>query len=575
MAADFSKIRSHADRVCSALWADRARHEKKWREIAAYFFPAALPGLADGVSDYRGGHAEVDDVPPEAQASRYPQELLRKGAAGFAVNLTSPAREWFRFAAFGGAAPTPDDRWAADARALEILSAAVRRVCDSCGIYNALNKLYEHLLAFGTGCLFLSPRRDAAGARLVDATLLRFGTYALGVGEDGRVDKMCRKFRWTVDQIAAGFGTDALPPRLLALWQRGRGGDDSAVITHLCEPHASDDIAAASGLDQAAGFRWRSIYFADFAQDESAVLRVDGHRWRPILAPRMEFESGDVWGRGRGIDALPAAKLLCALREDDVNVSGNHADPALFVSEDLQGSGVSLDRGAINYANLRDGAPSAVAVPAPGNLTYNAKIADEIRSELSETLLVSRFATIDALKMQAGVKTATEIDQLVRENLGLLGPIVSTLDAELLDPLLHTLAGCVLDWADQVGIDTAAVRGIGDIKIEYVSSIHRAQRADEVSSILNASAFVAQLAGLKADVIDTVDIDGLARAYFNAIGLPAQLARLPKEIEALRAARQVQQEQLAQAQQMAALASAAKDAGAGAAGFARAEQGGE
>lgn len=568
VARDWCKVEKHAREVAGRMWTAYSERLTVWQDVADVFYPVGLPGLRSGFSDER---LAVVPESSSALATRYPQEVMRKGASGFSINLTSPAKPWFRLTAGVDVSGGDRDGRAKATRALDALTRAERIVLDVSGVYQALNKLYEHLLTFGTACLLVMPSRNPSGYRFVDATTLRFGTFALGIGADGMVNSVVRRYRWTVNQIVEAYGLEVCPERVRAVWESGKGGSQSYVLSTLIEPNTVRELIEACGFELEDEFPYRTITLCDWGRGkvDNGVVEVAGLRHNPIIAPRLEFELGDIWGRGRGEDALPNARLLCALREDDINVSGNHADPALFVSSDLQGTGVNLDRGSINYADLRSGAVSVPAVPNPGNLQYNDQVGQEIREELSETFFVSRFATIDALKLRPGVKTATEIEQLVRENMGLLGPVITNLDRELLDPLVSVVAQYTLDEASRNGIPLDDFEALGGgVKIEYLSAMHRAQRADDIQAIQQTINFLGMVAqGGKPEALDLVDIDALARGFFENVGLPEQYLKLPKEVEAVRAQRAQMQEQMMKLQQAQAAAQAARDAGIGAQGF--------
>ena len=174
-----ARVRQLAGTTSDQLWSDQGRTTALWTEIAEAFYPVALPGLRSRVSGtLRGAGGRHEPL----RATNYPQELLKKGAAGFSVHLTSPARKWFELTM---ALPILDSAQEHQLEeSLELLTEATREVFAASGIYQQLDKLYEHLLTFGTACLLLLPDPRANGYKLINATTLRFGTYALGIGAD-------------------------------------------------------------------------------------------------------------------------------------------------------------------------------------------------------------------------------------------------------------------------------------------------------------------------------------------------------------------------------------------------------
>lgn len=555
---DDARVRRIAGGTSDRLWSDQGRTTRLWQEIAEALYPIALPGLRNRVSGtFRGAGSRREPI----RATNWPQEQLKKGAAGFSVHLTSPARKWFELTA---ALPLMDatQEHTLD-ESLEMLTEATREVFSSSGIYQQLDKLYEHLMAFGTGCLLLLPNPRALGYNLIQATTLRFGTYALGIGADGKVNRVSRKFEFTANQLCEEFGRARLPERVLAAVREGRGADSRFTVTNLIEPNLVgdvwDDCAELCGLPPEMAYR--SIYLPDWSEPGHELLDVRGIPVNPIVAPRLEKENGDVWGRGRGIDALPLARALAALREDAINITGNISDPALFVDTSLQGQPLRLERGGITYYPMSEGRqPTIPAIPVNQSLQGIIDQTQDLRNELAETLLVTRFAVIDALKANPGVKTATEVQQLVRENLGLLGPIVTGLDSELLDPLVGTVATLTLHAAQEEGIDLAALAPVLEtgMKIVYVGEIHQALKAGNINALTSLAEFVGGLMQATQDpsVADNIRKDEAVREFADAVGANKRTLSSPEEMEQTRQAR------AQQAQQAAELAMAREGAGA-------------
>lgn len=522
-------------------------HAERYLAVAQEMYPIAVDGLRRGVAsnDNRDFTA--------LRSTNAAQELLKQGATGFSVNLTSPAREWFEL----GHALTLDNISQKHGleKGLENLTAGVREVFETCGVYRELDKAYEHLLAFGTACILVLPT-EGAGFNFLKATTLRFGTYALGIGADGFVNRCSRKFEWTPAQIVERFGIDAAPGDWRERIARGEGHKDNITVYNLIEPNtAYDKVAEACGFDDG----WRSIYWADwsnrgrYGEESRPLLSVKYIRNKPIIAPRLEREAGDIWGRGRGEDALPAARALKALRKDLINISGNIADPALFIDSSLQGQSLKLERGGITYYTGRDGvSPSQPAIPlATGYQALFEQQAD-IRQELADTFLVSRFATINALKANPGVKTATEIEQLVRENMGLLGPIITNLEQEFLNPLVTTIVDITLDVAEEQNFDLSMLAPVldGGMKIRYVGEVHAAMKASNIHALNSIIGFSSGIIQTTQDpsILDAINVDVLIREFADASGVKATCLRAPEEVDAIRNQRAQAQQQAQQAQ---------------------------
>jgi hypothetical protein len=230
-----------------------------------------------------------------------------------------------------------------------------------------------------------------------------------------------------------------------------------------------------------------------------------------------------------------------------------------------------LERGGVTFWNSRDGvAPSVPAYPQtnPIGALFDAQM--DIRNELNDLFLVSRFATIDALKANPGVKTATEVEQLVRENMGLLGPVVTNLENELLSPLVSTVVEYTLDVAVEEGFDLGGIAPVlqGAMKIRYVGEVHAAMKSGSIAALRSLVGFSAEImqATQNPSVVDAIDADKLIREFADAAGVKASMLVDPKDVDGMRmqraqAAQQQQQNEamLQQAQAMKAGAGAIRD----------------
>ncbi len=561
MKRDYAFIRKHCAAVAKRLTDDfDSKRRATLLEVAREFYPVGVAGLEKQVEEladecpYDGDHRHL---------TTKPMDCLRKGASGFHGNLTSPARRWFRlrlpsFLDGGGGADAEDGD---TRRMLDRLTESVEWAFHRGNVYPMLYKLYEHTLCFGFGCMLVTRDRE----RIVRARTLRVGTYAMGVGEDGQVCRVARRFSWTAEQILREFG-DAGAPECVREAARKADAWRRWTVCNLIEPNATGDMRAYDRVSREIGLGddmvYRSVYWLEKANNDDpqgGVLEISGFTVRPIIAPRLDYELGDTYGRGRGMDGLDLARGVQSFSYDILKISGNRAQPAVIASSEFKETGLKLGRGQVNYARFGEGR-NAMVMPALANPPDSRETRadrEEAENELADLFFNTAFATIDALKNNAGVKTATEIDALVRENMERLNPVVTNFDRELLDPLVSAVAKYTL----QAGIcpmtedDLARLEGVN---IEYVSQIHLAAKQSQMSSLTAWVQFVGALAQAKPAALDNVDEDGAARNYAEMLGVPADCLADEKTVEETRAARAEAEQAARQQQEVETLGAAAK-----------------
>ena len=536
---DWAKVRRRAATVSKRLMDDFDRKRRSiLTEVCREFYPLGVAGLVKTVEDV-ADECVYDEE--HRLLTTQPLAAVRNGACGFKSHLTPNAGGWFKFKAYDG--EMGDD-------VADRLTIAVERAFDRSRAYDALYKLYEHLLVAGFGCLIVSRHeRD-----IVRARTLRLGTYALGVNDEGDVVRVARRFSWNAEQILNAFGSETAPERVKDAAKKGDTGT-RWTIWNLIEPNATGDLKAYDPTARTLGLDddkiYRSLYWMDGAKDEdpqSGILAASGFTVKPIIAPRLDRELGDTYGRGRGIDALCAARGAQSFQYDILGVSGLRGKPPLVVSSEFKDEGFRAGRGGINYARFGEqrGAlayPVFAQLPDTEDLRVNRQDAEQ---QIGELFFNSSFATIDALKNNPGVKTATEVDNLVRENMERLGPIVMNLERELLDPLVSAVAKYAIA-AKFAPLTDDDVESIERVEVEYVSRLHMAAHSKRISDVDAWVARLGQLADAKPEVLDKVNADGIADAYAEMLGVPASVRNEDEEVARIRAAR----EQQARAQQEA------------------------
>jgi len=157
--------------------------------------------------------------------------------------------------------------------------------------------------------------------------------------------------------------------------------------------------------------------------------------------------------------------------------------------------------------------------------------------------------------------TATEVIARNESRMRLLGPVLGRLQSELLQPLIQRSFNLM---AEARLFDAAPeYMQTGNIEIEYVSPLAKAQRQGEIDSTLRMFEILNPLAQIDPGIFDYVDMDGLVKFVARTVGVPASVLRSEREVMTIREERQeaeAQQAEMAQMQQAAESAGAAAPA---------------
>ena len=504
------------------------------REIADHLRP--MRGLATEPSDRekqgQKRHQKVINSTP-LQASKNAQSGLQAG-------VTSPSRPWKKL---GPSVSNIEQIQGAK----EFFAETDRRmdfVFAKSNLYQATHTAYADFVDHGVGCIQV----DSHDTEILRCIVHPVGSWVGAVDGDGRVNVFYRDYKVTGHELMSRFGDDV--PKAL---------QDQIKL----DPYKRHDLynaiepnpffvegRPAIGL---AAFPFLSVWWVK--GQEKKFLKVHGYYEFPVLVFRFNrTDNGDVYGFGPGWDALGEAKQLQHQEDKKLRAIDKMVEPPLQAPTALRMSGVSLISGHVNY---HDG-PAKVESLYNINLPIQYLLQDiaEIERRINEIYFKDLFRMIsETVNRQV---TAREIEERHQEKLLMLGPVLESISDELLDPLIDRTVG-IMRRAGLIPEAPPELDGV-EIKVEYISILAQAQRAAQTASIEQGIAFVGGVAQLVPEVLDRINPDGVADAYFERIGFPPEATRTVKEAALVRQQRADQAQQDRQLELAGGAAQVAKDA---------------
>lgn len=569
MGKDYQAIRKHAHTRASRMFTTFDRRKNILLETAREWYPLGVPGLELGVEQISDGWKFDDD---HRMLTTIPLQLLRKSADGFLANMMSPARPWFGFKLSSSDKATHEQLMA-----LEEFKRATEQMFQRSNAYRASYKVFTHLILGGFGCMIVSADKE----RGVNCETLRLGTYALDVDSKGFVNRVARRFAWTPEQILETFGPDWTPEYVKDMVKRGVS--KRIELWNLIEPNPQgfsrrfDPIEkdGADVFDQS--FEYRSFYFLKGAGvkdgkggEKAGILRLTGFRHNPIIAPRLDYEQGDIYGLGRCIDGLYNARGTQTFKADILRIVGLHGQQPVVATVDLKNR-IQLGRKGITIVRSGEQANNRV-VPVFAQLPRAEDARQSFidsKGELESLLYVDAFAVIDNQKNNPGVKTATEIEYLKTENLAKLGAIYIDLSIEMFDPLVRTIASYVFDSDSAISAESKQILNESGVlegfEVEYVSQIALAQKAGALTSVQQYVSFCGNLAQMKPNALDNpldnIDTDKTLRLVGRMMNVPEEVNKDEKDVSAGREAIRQKAAEAERLQATASMTEAAKNIG--------------
>lgn len=539
--SNITVLRGKLAKRASSMKSARVPHESVWKDIAANYEPMfgrPLSGLGADLADVYGSRND------DAIINSQPRTALSRLGAGMHGGITSPSSQWFRLSVeHAQTKERPDAKgW------LDEVTRGMAAVFAQSNIYTVLHQMYLHCGAFGTAAALLVPDKE----HVMHMIMLDEGAYWVGTDNRERPATLLRAFVFTAEQIEEEFGDRAVAEDVAvktALDTDRR--EQKFVIWNLVTPNGG-------GLDVPdidKGMPYLSLYWREGSPTET-MLDIRGYGFNPIMAPRWHILAG-AYGYGPGHVALGDAKELQKLESDLLQAIAKSVDPPVTVPESMRDEPINTFPGAVTYRRDGGASPDHRQSVAPlyemrldiGALREQIQVVEE---RISRAFFTDLFAMLLQLSTRPKQMTAREVNELSQEKMSLIGPVLTRMNTDLLDPLIDA-AFAIMFEAGLFPEVPEVLQGM-PLTVRYVSILHTEQqsssRLGSMIKLIDFGAMVAQLDPSCADKIDTLQaIDEAA----DVLDVPAGVVRSDEVVDRMRQERVEEQ----QAQQMAAAAAAA------------------
>lgn len=446
-------------------------------------------------------------------------------SAGMLNGLTSPSREWFKLT-------TSMNDNIAVAQWTNLIKKKMEYIFQKSNFYNTLHNVYQELAVFGTACFIVEEDFD----NVIHCTQFTANEYSLQYNTKGLPTMFGREFFMTAQQMVEDFGYENVGANVRSQYDNKNYSAPFKVYHLICENKNRDN----SKLDN-KNYRYKSVYWQC---DEQSFLRESGYNYFPVIAPRYSVNSSqDTYGCGIGDKVLGDCRMLQKLEKVKLIGLQKVVEPPLLVSSQVQGKVNVTPNGLTRFSGTTDSAVYPMYKVALDLPSLSAEIAN-VERRITNNFYYDVFLMLTS--QEYARMTATEVAERHQEKLMMLGPVLQRLNAELLDPMIKITFQIMLE-NDMIPPPPEILQG-GEIKVEYVSIIAQAQKAQGMAEVNQIIAFVGQIAQVNPETLDTIDFDQAVYTAVDKIGVDPKIVRNPKEVQAIREQRAMQQ---AQQQQMA------------------------
>ena len=490
----------------------RSTWESHWQEVADY----VVPRKAD-ITKKRSAGDKRTELLFDGTAI-HAAELLSASLHGMLTNMSV---KWFSLSFTDTELNGNDEakEW------LESVETVMYQAFARSNFAEQVHELYHDLITFGTGVMFVDSDPDQN---------LRFSTRHIGecyLSEDehGRVDTIYREFKMPVRAAIKRFKDGKISIKMLK-----KAEDDpyqEITLVHAVFKRDERDPTKLNSENKP----FASVYIDP---DQKEILSESGFDENPYLCPRFlkaSFENS--YGRSPAMSALADIKMLSKMSEVIIRAAQKQIDPPLMVPDDGFMSHVRTVPGGINY--YRSGTRDRIE---PLNIQANNVIGLNME-EQRRNAIRSAFYVDQLILSQGPQMTATEVIQRTEEKMRLLGPVLGRLQAELLQPLINRVFN-LLERQNLFAIAPEFIQS-GNIDIEYVSPLAKAQRQGDLQSVMRMFELFTPVSEIDPSILDYVDMDGVAKHLMQTLSIPATVVKSNEQVEEIR-------EQRAQAEAVAA-----------------------
>lgn len=500
--------------------ARRSNWETLWDEIARY----VMPNKEDFIHERSKGEKRGSDL-YESTAVEANQLL----AASMQGALTPSSARWFDFR-FRSKALNSDE----DARQwLQDCGDAVNIQFNQSNFDTESGETYLDLGSFGTAPLLFDIEEEAAQFSGFNFQSLHLGNVLIEQNDKGKVDVVFRTFKYNARQAIQKFGEDLVCEKIIKEYEKGSDKEFSfiqAIMPRKVENKPNTLLLAPE-------MRPFACYYV--CETSKRIIKETGYYELPILVPRWGKITGDVYGFSPALTARPDIRTLNEARRLSFAAWEKSIDPPLISEKNNIMGKFSFKHSTVNYVRDINGIRD---MPQGTNWSVDQLMLNDVRAS------VRRIFFADQLELQNGPQmTATEVEVRYELMQRMLGSTFGRLQAEFLTPLVERAFYAMFRGNALPTPPDVVLQEGGDLDIEYVGALARAQRMDEVTNIQRLADIGMGLSQVKPDVLDKFDADQAFEIAGQRLGVPAEVIVSDDKVAETRETRAAAQQQEAAA----------------------------
>jgi hypothetical protein len=503
---------------------ERRNVESIWSELSEFILPSQnSQWFGNGAKGHRRDQKLFDNTAPMAS---------RDLASSLHSTVTNPSSKWskirFRETALNNHPAA--NAWTANA------TTEIHNALTDSNFDNQIGRGYQGYVGLATMAILHDEIYKDGEYKGLNFSSWHLSEIAYAENIYGIVDCIYRKFKLTTKQCYEMFGDnigdlkDKLDSDPLKEQQ----------LYHCIHPRDKKDIKLNILGQAAPKHRPFASYYVLCKGNK--IVKEDGYYEFPVYVSRWLTLPGEIYGYGPGHIARADVLTLNVLIRDILKGLAKAVNPVIFQEQNNLLTGDMRPGKIVSVRNI-NGIKEGVT---QSRFDVGFLEAKELRDSIKSAFYIDKLMLPP--RTETGEMTAYEIRQRLEQMQVILGPPLSRLNTELLEPLImRTLkillrAGIIPPVPEEVIALSKNVTSKGmkkiDLDIAFVNSLARSQQMEEIRNISSWVQETAGISQLKPEVLDLINVDQVVEKMARIRDIPEELVNTDEEVQKIRADRQ-------------------------------------
>lgn len=452
-------------------------------------------------------------------------------ASAFQGTLTNPATVWskLRFQDDSLNNNSEANAWLEEANRL------MHNKFNESNFNTEIAKGYQSFVAFANMALF-HEEGDDGGFRF---TAIHIAQVVWSEDKNGIVDTLYRKFTISAKQAFEKWGDKVHHSIIKCL---DENPDKEFSFVHCIFPRKPEEVRLNEvGLAEGKNRPIASVYIDT---SNMSLVEENGYYEMPVLVARWGLMPNERYGRGPGHLALPDTRTLNRLKQRGLEAIDLQVRPPIFANQrDVFGQ-LDMRPGGISIVKDHNGVREFTSQARSDILQFSV---EELRNSIRSIFFLDKLLLPP--RTETGEMTAFEVSQRVEQMQRVLGPTLSRLNHELLNPLV-TRSFKIMLRNNELPPLPEILQEVGvDVEIVFVNQLARSQQIQDVTNIQQWVQQIGLIAQIDPSVVDNINADGIAKHTAKILGVPEVAVQNDDAVASIREqrAQQAQQSQALEA----------------------------